>query len=422
MQYQELDSDMKPVVSVEIDNDTLEVTNQNGPGPTWDEPMSDEDWFLQFRKEVIRHSDGLAFLFCIRADCVCDARQYRLAGVIPTRQFEREDQAERYLESLRDNGIDTSNHEIEEVDRWWVQLEVVPVSVSPEQARKAIDSSNWQDAEESWKRHGDWRDSAWDLQSYGTAVPVWSKEVDDDKLDQAIQEARDQALGVDGMFGFYLDRPVNRMGETGWDWLRQFQAFPGQWLNTPKTGAVLAECHDCGDEKECVAQTTIYRSDVQLCRRCIEDYVPCCKCSVLIPTEPQSWSGVEWLEHDHQYYCPSCFDQLLRGPDCPGLIRSGTDPAPSDMKEWIQNFVKAGPANWEEVKSWRFPFGSDEQDWLNTCYDAKRMMEQHLGDEFLMAFTTLAQFGQTVTLFRRTASGSTCHTSGSTQTPCPSGD
>jgi len=56
------------------------------------------------------------------------------------------------------------------------------------------------------------------LHSYGVHVPVWSK--DGNNWRKLIGEARQEAMGCECMFGFYMDRPVNRIGTTGWEFLR----------------------------------------------------------------------------------------------------------------------------------------------------------------------------------------------------------
>jgi hypothetical protein len=56
------------------------------------------------------------------------------------------------------------------------------------------------------------------LHSYGVHTPVWSK--DGNNWRALMREARNQAQCCAGLFGFYLDRPVNAIGTTGWEALR----------------------------------------------------------------------------------------------------------------------------------------------------------------------------------------------------------
>ena len=53
------------------------------------------------------------------------------------------------------------------------------------------------------------------LVSYGTYTPVWS--ASGNNLTKLMREARKQAKCVEGLYGFYMDRPVNRIGTSGWD-------------------------------------------------------------------------------------------------------------------------------------------------------------------------------------------------------------
>jgi hypothetical protein len=56
------------------------------------------------------------------------------------------------------------------------------------------------------------------LHSYGVYTPVWSK--DGNNWRALMREARQEARQCEFLFGFYLDRPVNRIGTSGWESLR----------------------------------------------------------------------------------------------------------------------------------------------------------------------------------------------------------
>jgi hypothetical protein len=56
------------------------------------------------------------------------------------------------------------------------------------------------------------------LYTYGIHTPVWSK--DGNNWRALMREARQEARQCEFLFGFYLDRPVNRIGTTGWESLR----------------------------------------------------------------------------------------------------------------------------------------------------------------------------------------------------------
>lgn len=37
---------------------------------------------------------------------------------------------------------------------------------------------------------------------------------------ELLKAARKELLGVDMLFGFYMDRPLNAIGSTGWDFIK----------------------------------------------------------------------------------------------------------------------------------------------------------------------------------------------------------
>ena len=56
------------------------------------------------------------------------------------------------------------------------------------------------------------------LHAYAGGVHVWSE--DGNNWRKLFKEARKQAMLGGMMFGFVMDRPVNRIGETGWEALK----------------------------------------------------------------------------------------------------------------------------------------------------------------------------------------------------------
>ena len=56
------------------------------------------------------------------------------------------------------------------------------------------------------------------LHAYAGGCPVWSK--DGNNWRALLKEAREQAQVSAVMIGFIFDKPVNRMGETGWECLK----------------------------------------------------------------------------------------------------------------------------------------------------------------------------------------------------------
>lgn len=66
-----------------------------------------------------------------------------------------------------------------------------------------------------------------DVISYGTTVFLASDSCNytdrddyEEKTNQIMNDIANTYNGVTGLIGFYLDRPTNMIGMTGWDWLR----------------------------------------------------------------------------------------------------------------------------------------------------------------------------------------------------------
>ena len=56
------------------------------------------------------------------------------------------------------------------------------------------------------------------LHAYAGGVPVWQG--NGNNWRELMKEAKKEAQNCEGFFGFYLDKPVNALGETGWERLR----------------------------------------------------------------------------------------------------------------------------------------------------------------------------------------------------------
>ena len=56
------------------------------------------------------------------------------------------------------------------------------------------------------------------LHGHGTYAPIWDDSGENYK--DLMKEARRQADISQSLFGFYMDKPKNRMGATGWDTIR----------------------------------------------------------------------------------------------------------------------------------------------------------------------------------------------------------
>lgn len=56
------------------------------------------------------------------------------------------------------------------------------------------------------------------LLDYGISACVWQKQ--GHNKSQLLQEAKKEFVGLSCMFGFYMDRVLNGIGSTGWDFMR----------------------------------------------------------------------------------------------------------------------------------------------------------------------------------------------------------
>jgi hypothetical protein len=114
-------------------------------------------------------------------------------------------------------------HELgyEEQPRYNVCLSAVsPQQAGEEHLQRAYDCVGLTpDMLESLKASGNLAEAQVEaLHSYGGVAPVW--QADGDNWKSLMQQARAEAQCCEGLLGFYLDRPVNRIGETGWEALR----------------------------------------------------------------------------------------------------------------------------------------------------------------------------------------------------------
>jgi hypothetical protein len=100
--------------------------------------------------------------------------------------------------------------------KWAVEVNVVsPSEAGPENMEKAF-SSMGMDFDEEVKARPEVQAEV--LSDYGIHAPVWCKS--GNNLRMLMREARKQAKLSEFLFGFMLDRPVNRIGTTGWEAMR----------------------------------------------------------------------------------------------------------------------------------------------------------------------------------------------------------
>ena len=56
------------------------------------------------------------------------------------------------------------------------------------------------------------------LQTYGVSAQIWNDA--GNNLGKLISKAKKEAQIIPNLFGFYLDRVLNRIGSTGWDFIK----------------------------------------------------------------------------------------------------------------------------------------------------------------------------------------------------------
>lgn len=109
------------------------------------------------------------------------------------------------------------------------ELCLIPVSLTEKQAKTVIqDDDAFEHLQKSFKEHGDWRDASLDFKWHGHRVPIqtWEGWIEPGEWDEeSIKKAKVFALQARMLIGFFLDRQVNQIGESGWDWLRNAGLF-----------------------------------------------------------------------------------------------------------------------------------------------------------------------------------------------------
>lgn len=95
-----------------------------------------------------------------------------------------------------------------------LELKLVPEfkSLSPKYQSSVLSCCGIEEAEVN----------ALDVSSYGCNVLLASEECKYDELDEKLEAIANVFESINSLRGFYLDRYVNRIGNTGWDYLNGF--------------------------------------------------------------------------------------------------------------------------------------------------------------------------------------------------------
>jgi len=101
---------------------------------------------------------------------------------------------------------------------------VAPSEAGDEHLAAAVEFRGWIEQGRSIKELSD-EEKVELLDEYGTRAVVW--ESIGNNLRKLLREAKEEAQKVEGLFGFYMDRAQNRMGNTGWDFIKGDIGFGG---------------------------------------------------------------------------------------------------------------------------------------------------------------------------------------------------
>jgi len=115
------------------------------------------------------------------------------------------------------NMEDATGEEME--NKYVVEIQAVaPSEVSKEDIKSALSSMGVEDSKEVKKVMKDKERLAGLLAEYGLSATVYSAE--GNNASELMKEAKKQIPVITGMFGFYMDRPMNAFGNTGWDFIK----------------------------------------------------------------------------------------------------------------------------------------------------------------------------------------------------------
>jgi hypothetical protein len=124
--------------------------------------------------------------------------------------------------------------------------------VAPSQAsKKQIDSafeSMGLDPKQELKIRKDPKAVAGILDEYGLMAEVFTEE--GDNADELMDTAKKQVPAITGLFGFYMDKPVNRIGNSGWDAIKGDIGFKSEKMEH-KVGGL-------GDKLQLIGHTPNY--------------------------------------------------------------------------------------------------------------------------------------------------------------------
>ena len=90
-------------------------------------------------------------------------------------------------------------------------------AVSPEQAKDHLEHA-FETYGQKYSPKASNEEKVEVLHGYGVSASLWNDMGDD--ADDLIEKAKKEAEKSETLFGFYMDKPENRIGDTGWDFIR----------------------------------------------------------------------------------------------------------------------------------------------------------------------------------------------------------
>jgi hypothetical protein len=203
----------------------------------------DGDDALYVTKEPLWTGD-FACLFGIAVDSAGETKEMYFSEELGDARFEDKEGAVKALtalsncEKLAREWLEYDEDEPpndEEIEEWaqehveyethelsYTSLEVIPVTL-PTRVIREICGEYFEHAEEAYKKDGDWRACAFDLHLNGSRAHIegWSSWVlEGERPDADILTAKQAVLPMFIMFGMYMDRQFNAVGDSHWDILR----------------------------------------------------------------------------------------------------------------------------------------------------------------------------------------------------------
>ena len=111
--------------------------------------------------------------------------------------------------------------EYEDTEEHVITIGVVPAFESlSEKHQQDILEQFTEEEQEYFKNHTE--DLLHDSISYGFGIPLRSETVKADEVEHTINSAIAVRSAISGLIGFELDRYINRIGNTGWDFLANY--------------------------------------------------------------------------------------------------------------------------------------------------------------------------------------------------------